>query len=275
MTKIKLVISDVDGTLLTPDKTLTERSCEAVERLRAAAIRFTITSSRPPRGLAMLTDRLRLEHPVGAFNGGMIVEPDLKTVIEERTLPLGVANEVVDCLLDAGVDVWVFRGSEWFLRNADAWHVAHEQAALQFAPTVIDDLDNVLDGAVKILGVSNDLPHVARCEAELRQLVGAHASVARSQAYYVDVTHPDANKGMVVRRKAHLLGIPLEQIATIGDGPNDVLMFAISGMSIAMGNASPEVQRTARHVTTSNTDEGFANAVDRFVLGLSEPRTAA
>src|SRR5581483_3488767 len=89
----------------------------------------------------------------------------------------------------------------------------------------------------------------------------------RSQPYYLDVTHPDANKGAVVRTLARHLALAREEIATIGDMPNDVLMFGVGGTSIAMGNASPEVQRTARHVTTSNRDEGFANAVDRFILG--------
>jgi hydroxymethylpyrimidine pyrophosphatase-like HAD family hydrolase len=60
--------------------------------------------------------------------------------------------------------------------------------------------------------------------------------------------------------------IPPEEIATIGDMPNDVLMFAHSGLSIAMGNTSHAVQRAARRVTTTNQDEGFANAVERFIL---------
>jgi Cof subfamily protein (haloacid dehalogenase superfamily) len=264
---IKLLIADVDGTLVTPDKALTARACTAVERLRAAGIQFTITSGRPPRGMAMLTGPLRLEDPIAAFNGGMFVRPDLTTVLKQRTLPLDIAREVVDYLLSASLDVWVYRGAEWFIRKPDAPHVAREQATVEFAPKVIDDLGMVLDGAVKIVGVSDDGPLVARCEAELRRRVGAYVSAARSQPYYLDVTHPEANKGMVVRLESQFLGIPLEQIATIGDMPNDVLMFGVGGTSIAMGNASTDVQRTARHVTTSNSDEGFANAVDRFILG--------
>ena len=77
---------------------------------------------------------------------------------------------------------------------------------------------------------------------------------------------PEANKGGVVRYLSQACRIPPGQIATIGDQPNDVLMFAHSGLSIAMGNASHEVQRAARRVTTSNEDEGFANAVERFIL---------
>lgn len=270
---IKLLIADVDGTLVTPDKTLTERTCAAVERLHAAGIKFTITSGRPPRGMAMLTGPLHLEHPIAAFNGGMFVRPDLTTIIEQRCLPQAVAIEVVDYLSKAGLDVWVYRGADWFLRDEAAAHVARERATVRFAPTVTGDLHRVLDGVVKIVGVSDDLALVERCEAELRARVGAHASAARSQPYYLDVTHPAANKGMVVRLEARFLGVPLEQIATIGDMPNDVLMFGVGGTSIAMGNASPEVQRTARHVTTSNSDEGFANAVERFILG-EQPRAA-
>jgi len=91
-------------------------------------------------------------------------------------------------------------------------------------------------------------------------------TAARSQPYYLDVTHPDANKGAVARYLSAKYGIPPEAMATIGDMPNDVLMFAHSGLSIAMGNASPEVQRAARRTTASNEDEGFASAVDRFIL---------
>jgi Cof subfamily protein (haloacid dehalogenase superfamily) len=266
MSPVKLLIADVDGTLVTPDKTLTARARTAVERLRNAGIRFAITSGRPPRGMAMLTGPLRLDSAVAAFNGGLFVKPDLTTVIEERTVTPAIGNEVVADLLAASLDVWVYRGSDWFIRDPGAPHVAREQKTVQFAPTVVDDLRSVLDGAVKIVGVSDDGPLVANCEAELRRRVGAQASAARSQPYYLDITHPDANKGVVVRTASRVLGVPLEQIATIGDMPNDVLMFSVGGVSIAMGNASCDVQRAARYVTTSNTAEGFANAVDRFIL---------
>ena len=91
-------------------------------------------------------------------------------------------------------------------------------------------------------------------------------SAARSQPYYLDVTHPEANKGDVVRRLSKEMNIPASQIATIGDMPNDVLMFALSGLSIAMGNASPDVQRAARRVTDTNEHDGFALAVEKFIL---------
>src|SRR5208283_4377438 len=96
-------------------------------------------------------------------------------------------------------------------------------------------------------------------------------TAAASQPYYLDVTHPLANKGVVARSLARRYGLEPEQIATIGDMPNDILMFAHSGLGIAMGNADPQVKRAARRITTSNEDEGFANAVMRFVLPAAAP----
>ena len=103
-------------------------------------------------------------------------------------------------------------------------------------------------------------------ERALHDGFGDHVSAAASQPYYLDVTHPQANKGAVARYLAEQYKLGADDIATIGDMPNDVLMFAHSGLSIAMGQSSPEVKRAARRVTTSNADEGFANAVERFIL---------
>ena len=268
---IKLLIADVDGTLVTGQKVLTDAACGAVERLRAAGIELAITSGRPPRGMAMLVEPLELTTPVAAFNGGMFVKPDLTTVIQQSTLPLEVAREVLDFLLQAGLDVWVYRDADWFIRKREAPHVDREQWTVKFEPTVTKDLSSVLERAVKIVGVSDDHGLVERTEAALRKRVAGHASAARSQPYYLDVTHPDANKGVVARYEAQALRLPVEQIATIGDMPNDVLMFSVGGVSIAMGNASPDVQRCARYVTTSNEEEGFAHAIDTFILPRHAP----
>jgi HAD superfamily hydrolase (TIGR01484 family) len=156
MTPIKLLIADVDGTLVTKAKVLTSRVREAVDRLRSAGIEFTLTSGRPPRGMAMLTEALKLKSPIAAFNGGMFVEPDLTTVIEELLIPVGVATQVVDYLLKEGLDAWVYSSENWYLRRLDAPHAAHEQQTVKFSPSVVDDLYSVLNGAVKIVGVSDD-----------------------------------------------------------------------------------------------------------------------
>jgi Cof subfamily protein (haloacid dehalogenase superfamily) len=265
MKKISLVVADVDGTLVTEDKLLTPRACRAVQALKAAGIAFAVTSGRPPRGMAMLVEPLALETPIAGFNGGIFVKADM-TVIEEHVLPAAIARRAVELILRHDMDTWVYSGQDWLVRDAKAPHVAREQWTVKFPPTVVADFGAALENASKIVGISDDHALVARCEKDAQDALGAAASAARSQPYYLDVTHPAANKGTVIATLSRLLSVASDEIATIGDMPNDVLMFSRSGLSIAMGNASAEVQAQAACVTDSYNDEGFAKAMERFVL---------
>jgi Cof subfamily protein (haloacid dehalogenase superfamily) len=263
---IRLMLADVDGTLVTPDKVLTEQAIDAVRSLGQAGILFAVTSGRPPMGMSMLIEPLDITTPIAAFNGGLLVNRDM-SVIEQRVLPEETVRPVAELMGSFGLDVWVYRGADWYVPDPHGSHVARESATVQFAPKVMAGLDGLTTDVAKLVGVSDDTDAVARAGAAARDKFGHHVTAALSQPYYLDVTHPDANKGAVAQYLSGKYSIPPEAIATIGDMPNDVLMFAHSGLSIAMGNASPEVQRAARRVTSSNSDEGFANAVKNFILG--------
>ena len=267
---IAAVLADVDGTLVTKSKALTPRAIEAIEELHERGVIFAITSGRPPRGMRMLVHPLEMRGPMAAFNGGVIVMPDM-TVVDERAIPADVAPEVINTIAAHGLYPWIYSGAAWYVTDPGAPHAARESSTVQFQPTVVPSYDGLLDRLVKIVGVSDDHDLVAQCEAALRQQFGTHVSAARSQPHYVDVTNPLANKGIVVDRMSHFYQIPPQQIATLGDQLNDVLMFERSGTSIAMGNASEEVQRRATFVTASNEEEGFAKAIEEFIL----PRAVA
>jgi Cof subfamily protein (haloacid dehalogenase superfamily) len=267
---ISAVLADVDGTLVTRAKVVTPRAIDAIEQLHERGVLFAITSGRPPRGMRMLVHPLEMRGPMAAFNGGIIVQPDM-TVVDERAVPADVAPAVIDTIRAHGLYAWIYRATEWYVTDPRAPHAEHEAGTVQFQPTVVPSYDGLLDRAVKIVGVSDDHDRVMRCEVAAQQQFGARVSATRSQPYYLDVTHPTANKGVVVERLSHYYQIPLEQIATLGDQANDVLMFQRSGLSIAMGNASEEVQQQATCVTAANEDEGFAKAIEEFIL----PRAAA
>jgi len=188
-------------------------------------------------------------------------------VIEQRVLPSDLVIPVARMMGSFSLDVWLYRGADWYVPKADGPHVARESWTVKFEPKIMTDgINGLTDAVAKLVGVSDDTDAVARATAAAHDAFGDHVTAAASQPYYLDVTHPLANKGAVAIYLAAKYQLQPDDIATIGDMPNDVLMFAHSGLSIAMGNASSEVKRASRRVTTTNQDEGFANAVDRFIL---------
>ncbi|MHC2468604.1 Cof-type HAD-IIB family hydrolase [Bradyrhizobium embrapense] len=264
MTRIALVVSDVDGTLLTKDKTLTDGARAAVRRLHEAGIGFTIVSSRPTIGMGFLVAPLAIALPIGAFNGSSIVDPQLKP-LEQHVIPPAIARRCIELLRERGIDIWLFTNDRWLTRNPDGEYTAHEQRTIKHDPTIVDDFTPYLDQACKIVGASSDAPLLQRCEAEMQQMVGQDATAVRSQTYYLDVTPPGHDKGTFVEGIAKRLGVSLENVATIGDMQNDLPMFARSGVSFAMGNASDDVKACATHVTETNERDGFARAMDMLL----------
>jgi Cof subfamily protein (haloacid dehalogenase superfamily) len=271
--RIRLVIADIDGTLVNKEKLLTPGSIDAVRRLNEAGILFGITTGRPPAGTKMLVDRLAGLKFIAGFNGGIVLRRDF-SLFKQNLLPEEAARNVVQMILDHGLDVWLYTDKDWFVRDPRAYRVDREQKTVQFPPKVTPTYEGLFDRVAKIVGVSQNYDVVAQCEKNVQERLGASVSAARSQPFYLDVTHPKANKGEVVVMASEFGRIPTQEIATIGDMPNDITMFEKSGVSIAMGNASPEVQKAATYVTASNQEEGFAEAINDFILPVDQTSAA-
>jgi Cof subfamily protein (haloacid dehalogenase superfamily) len=267
MSKIKLVISDVDGTLVTTEKSLRPSAVAAVNKLRERGIGFTICSSRPPFGLTTMRDALQLTLPFGGYNGGSIVELDL-TVIEQVCIPPAVARQAVDIFHANGVSTWVFVGNEWVILDRQGDHVDHEIHTIDVPPAVVDHYEDKHFSAVgKIVGASNNHDLIAKVEQIMQQTLGHSAHAARSQAYYCDVIAPGINKGRIVAVMGERLGLASDEIAVLGDMPNDLEMFAAAGFPIAMGNAPDNVKAAAKAVAPGTNDEdGWAGAVEQYIL---------
>ena len=263
---IRLLLTDVDGTLVTKDKALTPDAISAAKALREAGIALTVVSSRPAYGLRMLVEPLELQHPMAGCNGAALVNPDL-SIIETHLIDPVMARRTVEFLIECGLDVWLYTDSRWFVPHAKGPHVDREAFILNSDPVVATAFSEAdLAHAIKIVGVSDDYAKVEQSEARAQMVLGDGVSATRSAAYFLDVTNPRANKGAVVEMMAQRLNVSTSQIATIGDMPNDVLMFRKSGFSIAMGNASDAVKAQASVVTDSNEADGFAKAVRKFIL---------
>ncbi len=262
---IRLVLADVDGTLVTTKKELTPEAVAAVTRLREEGILFAVTSARPPKGLKMLIEPLGLTTPLSGFNGGQITDEELH-ILQELTIDDADVGLIINVLLAQDLNVWVYQGTEWFVLDLNGPHVAHEAEVCQFWPRQIANFDGVRGGIVKIVGVCDNSAAITKATTVLRDQFSRDVSATTSQTYYLDVTHRDATKGNVVEFLARKYGLDREEIASIGDMGNDVSMFERSGVSIAMGNASTAVKEQATYSTQSNDDNGFADAMEMFIF---------
>jgi Cof subfamily protein (haloacid dehalogenase superfamily) len=270
MRRISLVISDVDGTLVTQDKVLTARAIAAVQRLHENGIGFSICSSRPPFGLRMLIEPLRLNLPFGGYNAGAIVDPDPDlTIVEQKLIPPDAAREAVALFQQHAIDCWVFVGNHWVIANPTGDQVDRESRTIQTPPTIVPAFEEAHFAAVgKIVGPSKDHDRVALVTDLMRAALAGRARAARSQPYYCDVIPAGIDKGRLVELLGERLAVPQSEILVLGDMENDLEMFRKAGFAVAMGNATDEVKRAAHATTLSNEEDGFAVAIERYVFGI-------
>ena len=227
MTRIALVVTDVDGTLLTKDKTLTDAAKHALRRLKVAGIGFTIVSSRPTLGMRFLIEPLAITLPVGAFNGSSIVDPQLKP-IEQHLIPAATAQRSLDLLNEFGVDIWLFTNDSWLTRNGDGEYVPHEKRAIRADPVIVSDFAPYVSAACKIVGASSDAALLQRCEAAMQQAVGAQATAVRSQSYYLDVTPPGCDKGTFVQSMAGRQGISTAAVPPVARAGSNAVVRIVT-----------------------------------------------
>lgn len=262
---VRLVISDIDGTLITPERKLTPAALQAADDVRAAGIALSLVSSRAPRGMMQFVRELRIDTPIAGLNGGLICDPD-GTIRERLSLDPEAARTAVEFLIAHGVEPWLFIGHDWLVRRDDTPQVRHERDVVQTTPVQVDDFAGHYENVGKIMGVSADPATLPDVERALADLLDGKASVHRSSPIYLDITHPRANKGYAAKELAKLLDIDIRNTACIGDMNNDIPMLKEAGVSIAMGNAPDNVKAHARFVTRSNTHDGWAFAMESFVL---------
>ena len=262
---IRLLVSDVDGTLVRHDKSVGDATVEAAHKLVAAGGAMTLISARPPSGILPLARKLGLVHPIGAFNGGTIVEID-GTVVEAHHIDAEASREAIAIIQQAGVLVWAFVDGGWYADHPDNSHYGRERLSAMIDETIVDSFDGFHGRIDKIVAVTDDPDEMAGVESALQAALGKRANVACSQAYYCDVTHPLANKGDGIVFLSDAIGIPLAETAAIGDMPNDIPMLLRAALPIAMGQAKDAVKAVAKQVSGTNNEDGVATAIERFIL---------
>lgn len=261
---IALVISDIDGTLITSNHEVSEATRITASKLSERGIALSLASSRPPRSIVPLADALNLQGPFAAFNGALVVRRTGQ-VLAASNLSSGTIAGVKAIADQFGIGVWLYDEIDWWAPWRDAF-VDREEHTSGFSPRIEGYAERITRDANKLTVVGKpDL--VAQAEQRVLAELGDQVSASKSKPRFLDVTSFGIHKGTVVVRLAQLLDIPAERVAVIGDGPNDVEMFKQAGLSIAMGQGVDEVKVAANFLTSSNDDEGWSRGIEQYVLG--------
>ncbi len=261
---IRLLVSDIDGTLVRNDKSLPEANRDAILALAAAGVATTLISARPPSGMLGLAATLRLRGPLAAFNGGTLFDAD-GTIRFAHRLEAADAAAMLRLIDRPGVTPWVFADGAWFVANLRNPHLARERFASAIEPAIRSEFAGLEGRIDKIVGVSDDHDLLRRIEKRAKEMIGARATIARSQPYYLDITHRLANKGDGIAALARAFGVELKHVAALGDMPNDLPMFARAGLAVAMGQAPDCLRAAAAATAASNEEDGVADAISRFI----------
>lgn len=264
---IKLIVSDVDGTFLPKSRMITEATRKVLRELAARNIAVVLASSRPPLGMRHILDDAGFTTtptPFIGMNGAVIANTSGET-LHSATLEPSLVQAVYSTVMDTGVNFMLLDEKGWWSSGNDDL-VQREAASLRFEP-ILSGLHERMKSPVSKITLLGKPEHSAEAKRRLDALFeGKISASSPANPKFIDITAPGVHKGTAVMRLAEILGVRSEEICTIGDGDNDIEMFRVSGMSVAMGHASETVRNAATHLTVSHEEDGWAKAMHNFIL---------
>lgn len=267
---INLVISDIDGTILTSNHQLPQKVAQSIMQLEQKKIPFVLASARSPKGMLEITQALRLTSPIVSYNGAYVVTRQQDTYQEIISHPLNPqeAKMILQWTKNRfpEISINLYAGTEWYVFHKDIW-VREEMRITQIVPQLCS-LEALLDENIaihKILFIGKKAD-IACLMSELSDHPLAHSAFYLSKENYLEFTHKAVSKEQAVKELARYYQLPLTEVMTIGDNFNDLPMLKAAGLGIAMGNAPAEVKEFADAVTLDNDHFGAAVAIDKYIL---------
>ena len=262
-----LFFTDIDGTLLNPERTLSERTVRAIRGVRSAGHHFVLCSSRMPESMRIL-ERMYdgVDEPLIAYNGGLVLSRTGQVVHDVPISP-DDARVVARYCAEVELHASFFAGEDWHVWGDDKW-TAREINNTGVRPRSLSSQDYVGSGRVDV-----HPPHKIMCMGEPELIDGLEALLApvpsvvtyRSKDTYLEIANADCSKGMGVAAAASELGVDIQDCYFFGDNYNDIPAFAGVGTSVAVANGKSEVLEAATVTTARHHDDGVAQYLESWL----------
>lgn len=264
--QVELLIADIDDTLTDASLRISDRLVRAFAAAREKGIITTLASGRMYPAMEPFCRRLGITAPVLACQGAALADPVTGDILETTPVPRELAREVLAFAEERGLYAQYYAPKEYYFREhcdrSEAYGALamHRGTALGMPPSQALDFD-----PLKVLLISEP-EEIQRLLPLAREKWAGVLEVSVSKPLYLEINHPAATKADGLRKLAARLGVPLSRVMAFGDGLNDIPMLRAAGYGIAVANAAAETRAAAWAVTASQSEDGVAAAIEKYLL---------
>jgi Cof subfamily protein (haloacid dehalogenase superfamily) len=267
--KYKLLVVDIDGTLLSRDRNISADNKKALDQARQAGVRVTLSTGRAVLACRSILDQLALDGYHIFFDGALVSNQDEE--VYAQPLDRGVVREAIEFARQNEIDLELYSAGQYFVER-ETWSTDAHRQFFGIEPSIVDFTDlwqreRIIKGGL----VSVSPEQLAKARKFYSRFENSlYFSIARSPAFpdveFTNVVAPEVSKGKALGALSLHLGIPLSEVMAVGDGTNDISLLAKAGLAVAMDNAPEEVKAVADHVAPDVDQNGLAIAIERFLL---------
>lgn len=269
MHEIKLIATDIDGTILKHNFEFNQEVKDCIKILNNDGVKVVLVTGRMHSATQYIAEDLGLNTPIVSYQGGLVKFGD--EILYERNLDVNIAREIIIWAKENDVHINLYMNDELFVEKDD--EVIRRYTGERSAGFIVKSFEEIdLCRINKILAIDfNDSEKVTAWENYIAENY-PEVYVVKSTPYFCEISHPEAKKSSAVEFLTEYYGYKKEEIMTIGDQNNDIELLKAGGIKVAMGNATDELKMVADYVTDTVGNNGFVKAVQKFVKGYDEAR---
>ena len=260
---IKLIATDIDGTILIPEKQFTQGVKACIKKLRDAGVKVVLVTGRMNAAAKLVAKELDLNTPVISYQGGLVNENG--NILYERYLTEDESEKIIAWAHSENIHINLYNND--ILYSEEDNYEIQRYSARQKVQYVVKPFSEIKKDKVnKILAIDyNNSERISQYEKEL-QTIFPELYIVKSTPYFLEFSNPEGSKYCAVNFLQQYWGIKKEETLAIGDQNNDIALLEAGGLKIAMGNASEGLKSIADYITDTVENDGFVKAIDKFVF---------
>ncbi|WP_010176051.1 Cof-type HAD-IIB family hydrolase [Bacillus coahuilensis] len=268
----KMIVLDLDDTLLRDDHTISERTKEALMKAQDLGVKVVLASGRPTYGMRSIAKELLL-HQYGSyilsFNGGKIIHCESEEELFSSTLSVETVEKLYHISKEEGIHIHTYMGDEIITESMNEFTDIEGELTGMNIREVKSFVSSVNEPVVKLLMMTNP-EELKVIEKKLQERLHGELSVMRSKPYFLEFTEADVTKGTSLHTLIQKLGIEQREVMAFGDSYNDLAMIEFAGLGVAMGNAPEDIKERADLVTDTNMNDGIAKVIEEYILSVKQ-----